>query len=558
LNFKKLLFFIITVSLSLLVFSVTAFAYDIPENVRVGLEYRYKEVESIEIGNKEIAIGYEHRDELETEVELEGEEFVFELYDDELIDTEEYFDTYEDALDYCEEIYDEYDYEAVPVYMSEYAWGVYVYDFDRDDIDEAIDNMGGEEVDSDNLFVLLDEGKEIMFFDGIYPQIEALDNKGIIKLYQRSYRGRLEIGRYNLKKLTAVNVVSFEEYLYGVVASEMPSQWDIEAIKAQAVAARSYALTRIMANAHKNSGYELCDGTNCQVYIGYGNEKDRTTEAVEETEGELALYDGQPINAVFFSSSGGSTDNSENVWSSKVPYLRAVPEINETAPEWKRTFTSEELGELLADKGYDIGEIESIEVITGEYGRVQELIFEGEDGTKSFEKDEVKTFCSASSGGSLQSRMFSINEELPEYGDVEYDDEDEENEDEKVTYSEIYVYTEDGRELVEAKSLRVIDEYEDISRIEDSFYVITSEGKEKFEIEEIKEEKKSSSKKKEYEVEDVYEGGVYYSENGKFTFYGRGNGHGVGMSQYGAKGMAEAGYDYEEILEHYYTGITVR
>ena len=113
--------------------------------------------------------------------------------------------------------------------------------------------------------------------------------------------------------------------LYGVIPAEMPASYSEGALKAQTLAARTYAMTKL--SAHKSSGYELCDTTNCQVYKGYSGENAKTNQAVDDTEGEIICYNGTPIEAVFSASTGGYTENSENVWNSVVPYLRAVPEV---------------------------------------------------------------------------------------------------------------------------------------------------------------------------------------------------------------------------------------
>ncbi|WP_408955070.1 SpoIID/LytB domain-containing protein [Natroniella sp. ANB-PHB2] len=147
----------------------------------------------------------------------------------------------------------------------------------------------------------------------------------------RQYRGTMEfLPREN--GITAVNLVGLEEYLLAVVPSEMSASWPLEALKVQAVAARSYTLFNLGRFADK--GYDLCDTVQCAAYNGIGREHPRSNQAVIETNGEVATYDGQPINAVYSANSGGHTENSEDVWSGMIPYLRGVStemgsEINE-------------------------------------------------------------------------------------------------------------------------------------------------------------------------------------------------------------------------------------
>jgi stage II sporulation protein D len=135
----------------------------------------------------------------------------------------------------------------------------------------------------------------------------------------RPYRGQLEVGVTG-RKLDAINVVGLEQYLQGVVAQEMPSAWPDEALKAQAVAARSYAL------AHRLSGkpFDLYADVRSQVYGGVAGEHPRTSAAVQATKGEVLLWAGKPIDALFHSTSGGTTLDAAEVFGKPVPYLVGV------------------------------------------------------------------------------------------------------------------------------------------------------------------------------------------------------------------------------------------
>ena len=145
------------------------------------------------------------------------------------------------------------------------------------------------------------------------------DKDGFVSTKGRWYRGKLLIKNIN-GKLTVINDISLEEYIKGVVPSEMPSSWEIEALKAQAIAARSYAL----ANLGKQSkfGYDLKDNTEDQAYNGAGAETDKTNRAVEETEGLVLTYDMKIISAYYSASAGGMTNT--DAWGSNVPYLHSV------------------------------------------------------------------------------------------------------------------------------------------------------------------------------------------------------------------------------------------
>ena len=137
----------------------------------------------------------------------------------------------------------------------------------------------------------------------------------------RRYRGSIKIDLAG-GRLRAINVVGLEQYLYGVVPSEVPDDWPAEALKAQAVAARSYALaTRKLSGA-----YDLFSDVRSQVYRGIDEEEDSTNAAVDDTAGEVVMYRGRVATTYFFSTSGGRTASAEDVWpdSGRVPYLVSV------------------------------------------------------------------------------------------------------------------------------------------------------------------------------------------------------------------------------------------
>jgi SpoIID/LytB domain protein len=135
--------------------------------------------------------------------------------------------------------------------------------------------------------------------------------------------------------LTAVNVILFEEYLKGVVPSEMPASWSFEALKAQAIAARTYAYFELgtdVASRDNNiileqSGAQIDDTVSYQAYMGLKNAAASTNKAVDETSGQVMTYQNRVIKAYFHADSGGYTENAENVWSVYKPYIIAKPEI---------------------------------------------------------------------------------------------------------------------------------------------------------------------------------------------------------------------------------------
>src|SRR5262249_56034135 len=135
----------------------------------------------------------------------------------------------------------------------------------------------------------------------------------------RPYRGAIQVD-VETGKLRAINVVGLEQYLYGVVPSEMPYTWAPEALKAQAVAARSYAL------ATKRSGaFDVYKDTRSQVYLGLNHEKPSTNAAVDATAGKVLMYGGAIAKTYFFSTSGGRTAPPHDPCGTPVPSLPSLP-----------------------------------------------------------------------------------------------------------------------------------------------------------------------------------------------------------------------------------------
>jgi stage II sporulation protein D len=163
------------------------------------------------------------------------------------------------------------------------------------------------------------------------------------------YRGSIQIDVVN-GKLRAVNTVGLEGYLYGVVPSEMPYTWHPEALKAQAVVARSYALA-----TRRTGAFDLYPDTRSQVYLGIDHEKPSTNAAVNATAGKVVLYGDQVAKTFFFSTSGGRTASAEDVWGEAVPYLVSVPDpYDSISPhhDWgPYTFSGAKLAKLLKLQG---------------------------------------------------------------------------------------------------------------------------------------------------------------------------------------------------------------
>jgi stage II sporulation protein D len=299
-----------------------------------------------------------------------------------------------------------------------------------------------------------------------------------------------------------------------------------------------------MLNTHISLGYQLCDTTNCQVYKGYSGEASRTSQAVDATSGEVACYNGKPIEAYFSASTGGYTENSENVWLYELPYLRAVPEIAEDGDNsWTANLTLDELDDLLSAKGDNIGSAEDIVITklsTG--GRIQEMQIVGSRGTKILTKENIRTYFSAASCGSLPGKMFTINGKGGEIGVYNGSLNNEGNSEQTSTVK-------DNSLSAAAEKYGIIAKTEGTLASINGKNISVSSGS-NVSISTI-----HSNTSSNYEVYSVNISTV--DRNGNFEFEGIGRGHGVGLSQKGAQSMAKLGYTYEEILKYYYTGITI-
>ena len=138
------------------------------------------------------------------------------------------------------------------------------------------------------------------------------------------YRGNFIITNWGAKGATLVNDVPLEDYLKGVVPSEMPSKWNTEALRAQAIAARSYAVATKTAGKHASKGFDVVDTTADQAYGGASAEKETTSKAVEDTKGIVLVQDKKVLPTYYHASSGGQT----KVWDSGSSFLQSVPSFD--------------------------------------------------------------------------------------------------------------------------------------------------------------------------------------------------------------------------------------
>ncbi len=174
------------------------------------------------------------------------------------------------------------------------------------------------------------------------------------------YRGVIEVKKRG-EGLLVINELDIEDYLKGVVPTEVSASWSIETLKAQAVASRTYALYQRKANIKKE--YHLVSTVMDQAYNGRDVEDPRTSMAVSATEGIVLKYNGDLVLALFHSTSSGSTEDASNLWSIDLPYLKGVECLTDQASpyyEWKRNIGVLELESALKKGGYNIGSVANV------------------------------------------------------------------------------------------------------------------------------------------------------------------------------------------------------
>jgi stage II sporulation protein D len=284
---------------------------------------------------------------------------------------------------------------------------------------------------------------------------------GLVFIGKNWYRGLVELVPGD-QGLIAVNQVGLEDYVSSVIGSEMGHRFPTEALRSQAVASRTYALYH--RNRRLQQPYDLGVGQDWQVYKGVISESNLTQAAARDTAGQVLTYQGEMIDAVFHSSSGGHTENAENVWLQAVPYLQGVPDYDVAAPvfSWTATLSAAELQSMAGD----IGAVRSVEVSQrSPWGRAMQLRIVGSAGVKELTADKFRMLAN------LRSTMFTI--------------------------------TPRSESATTASLLPVA------------------------------------------------------ADPVSFVISGRGFGHGIGMSQWGAAGLAGQGWSFQQILAHYYQGTTL-
>ncbi|WP_261800425.1 SpoIID/LytB domain-containing protein [Paenibacillus sp. PAMC21692] len=408
----------------------------------------------------------------------------------------------------------------------------------------------------------------------------------LVERSNRTYRGSFELSSVN-GKMAVVNELPFEQYLYSVVAVEMYTSWPLEALKAQAVAARSYAL-------NKGYGFQIAhvvDTTLSQVYNGASVEAQSSTEAVEATAGVVALHNGKVIEAIYSSSAGGMTADATEAWSNSVPYLQPVESpdsISETGlKSWYRVaLPSGAVGYIREDLVRDTGRkteagsviLESTTDATNirRHPLIQEtvpVVAQIQSGTSliaidkviesnpmnwqrgPFTADELLTVMNTYANPKITGPITSV--EVTKRGPSGRATEISVNGTKLGVSSPTALRTALGHggslpstsfEVEQTGKVVVLGgSGTSVTRSDDSkkLYVMGAEGK-------------SAAYAGDYMYVMDGEGDLRAAtRNPGFAISGTGYGHGVGLSQYGAYSLATQGYDYEYILQYYYKGITL-
>ena len=214
-----------------------------------------------------------------------------------------------------------------------------------------------------------------------------------------AYYGDFEYYRYSGNPLlTVINVVNVEDYVKGVIPYEMGASFPLEALKAQALCARSFFATHV--NGYSSYGFDLTADTYCQAYRGTNSANSVTDSAVDATCGEYVTYGGSICSALYSASDGGGTEDSENVFVDPYPYLRGVadpfeadiPQSLNYYKSWSYEFTGAQLASKLASLGYSGGDVVSVVPEYSDTGNVIKINFTGANGAAfALTKDGCRT-----------------------------------------------------------------------------------------------------------------------------------------------------------------------
>ncbi|MDR2606601.1 MAG: SpoIID/LytB domain-containing protein [Oscillospiraceae bacterium] len=412
----------------------------------------------------------------------------------------------------------------------------------RSDAESAMINSGlnGEVfTGSDKCVTVVESGTANILFEfdvsgtglGVMPR-GYFGEKALTWFKGYKYFGGFEYLRNSGSNMTVINYVNMEDYVAGVLPFEMSPSWPLEALKAQAVCARTYAAS----NRGKHSAYafDVCNTSDCQVYQGQNNSAASIDQAVLETAGEYVTYQGELTTTFYHSSNGGATEDCENVFHEAIPYLRGVIDpyeqyVNTGRDSWTVEYTAAQITTVLQSKGYSIADVVSVTPTYTELGNMFPLKFTDSRGKSfTFEREAARTILNSSAIGKT---VYSLRYSITGSGTAQSADAPAEpayitGQSAPLESGDYYAIGADGQTVKIAGS--------DVT-------VITASGTTQVRIGEQGQKLLS---------------GVTQTGN-KYTIRGSGWGHNIGMSQWGARAMAEQGLTYSDIIHFYYTGVDI-
>ena len=367
------------------------------------------------------------------------------------------------------------------------------------------------------------------------------------------YRGTLRV----IRSGELINILNIEDYLRGVLKAEANPNWSMEYLKVQAIVSRTYALRE--SQGARSRAYDVTDTISSQVYHGINAETQRTDSAVRETKDKVLVYGNELAFTPFHSDSGGATANNSDVWGKELPYLRATREpMSYQSPNssWEVHIPESEVSIAVRKVTPNVGVVRDIKIInTDSFGRAVNLQITGSASSATMRASAFRT---AIGPNRLKSTFLTF----PATNEA----------------SQTSVNTNTESNQAHQMDTAATNMKEELTPQEDAMLTqLFSEGA--FSNAEMMEILMKPEKRKEFLYRALIRpkgsvptnptsgtsGNVTAATgksipfaNGHFIFRGKGWGHGVGMSQYGAMNLARSGWNAERILTHYYPGTQVK
>ena len=384
------------------------------------------------------------------------------------------------------------------------------------------------------LTLKVDNNRKFMFFDKdknkFYDlknknkyEVKTSDNRGIW-VGQKRYSGKLKIFVVR-NEILVVNILGVENYLSSVVGSEMPSKWPMEALKAQAIASRTYALKQ-----KGNNLFDIDSTQRNQVYNGLESKTNKTIRAVRSTRSLVLTYKNKLINALFHSSSAGMTENSQDVWENEFPYLSSVKDFDKNNPKlrWQKRFSNDQLQKIFPK----IGGIKQIEILNiTNTGRVKNVKIKGYYGSEQISGVDIRKKLNLKST-LVRFKLIDDNETKPDYENAKILS-SKGLQDKKITY---IVKAGDNLSDIAYRFNANFNEIVTLNKIKDPSFISINQ----------------------ILLIPRNQVNVVPSIEKILIVSGYGAGHGVGMSQWGARYMATKGVKAEKILKHFYRGVKIK